>query len=107
MMETNVLGVMAMTKAFTKGMVKRNRGHVINIGSTAAETEFSLVRYSGDKDKAAAVYKGMAAMNAHDVADNVIYALTRPAHVQIADIVVARSSRKSVPAVKCDANKLG
>lgn len=132
MLETNVLGVVALTKAISVGMVTRNRGHIVNIGSTAgwgayaggsgycaskhalraftdaarddlmatnirvtlispgaAETEFSLVRFKGDADKAAAVYKGFAAMNAADVADNVLFAITRPPHVQINDIIVS------------------
>eukprot|EP00195_Chlamydomonas_chlamydogama_P012771 CAMPEP_0202892846 /NCGR_PEP_ID=MMETSP1392-20130828/2528_1 /ASSEMBLY_ACC=CAM_ASM_000868 /TAXON_ID=225041 /ORGANISM="Chlamydomonas chlamydogama, Strain SAG 11-48b" /LENGTH=267 /DNA_ID=CAMNT_0049576953 /DNA_START=116 /DNA_END=919 /DNA_ORIENTATION=- len=131
MLETNVLAVMAFTKAFLGSMVARNKGHIVNIGSTAghesypggsgycaskhalraftsatrddvvssnvritlispgaAETEFSIVRFKGDADRAAKVYEGMAAMNAADVADQVVYAITRPEHVQIADIVV-------------------
>jgi hypothetical protein len=51
--------------------------------SGAAETEFSVIRFKGDKDKAANVYKGFAAMNASDVADQVVFAITRPTHVQV------------------------
>uniref|UniRef100_A0A7S0RI52 Uncharacterized protein n=1 Tax=Chlamydomonas leiostraca TaxID=1034604 RepID=A0A7S0RI52_9CHLO len=131
MLETNVLAVMALTKAALQAMLPRNKGHIINIGSTASheaypggsgynaskfalgayttaarhdlvdtnirvtqispgavETEFSLVRFKGDAARAAAVYAGMAPMSAADIADNVVYAATRPAHVQIADIIV-------------------
>jgi len=130
MMNTNVMGVIAMTRAFLPGMMERSRGHVINMGSIASSqaygmgsmycgskfavsgftqcaqhdltaspvrmtlispglvgnTEFSNVRFSGDKAKADAVYDNIVALHPDDVADNVVYAATRPAHVQIADI---------------------
>jgi NADP-dependent 3-hydroxy acid dehydrogenase YdfG len=54
----------------------------------AAETEFSLVRYKGDKEKAKNVYNGFKALTAEDVADVVYYAATRPAHVNLNDIVI-------------------
>ncbi|GAX83682.1 hypothetical protein CEUSTIGMA_g11107.t1 [Chlamydomonas eustigma] len=131
MLDTNVLAVAVFTKVFTPGMVAKNSGHIVNIGSTAghesyaggsmycaskhalraftnaarddlvgtdirvtlispgaAETEFSIVRFKGDVDKAANVYKGFAAMNAADVADQIVFAITRPPHVQINDIIV-------------------
>ncbi|KAL6753464.1 hypothetical protein V8C86DRAFT_2725577 [Haematococcus lacustris] len=131
MFETNILAVIALTKACLKGMLARNDGHIVNLGSTAGheaypgggvynatkfalsayttatrhdlvgtnirvtaispgavETEFSLVRFAGDAARAAAVYEGMAKMTAVDIADNVTYAVTRPPHVQIADLIV-------------------
>lgn len=130
-LETNVLGTIAFCSAFLPGMIQRNEGHVINIGSVAghysyatgsvynaskyavhgftsaarhdlagtpirvthispglvSNTEFSNVRLKDDQ-KAAAVYKDIEALKPEDVADNILYAATRPAHVQIADIIV-------------------
>jgi 3-hydroxy acid dehydrogenase / malonic semialdehyde reductase len=130
-LETNVLGTIAFCSAFLPGMIQRNEGHVINIGSVAghysyatgsvynaskyavhgftsaarhdlastpirithispglvSNTEFSNVRLKDDQ-KAAAVYKDIMALKPEDVADNILYAATRPAHVQIADIIM-------------------
>jgi 3-hydroxy acid dehydrogenase / malonic semialdehyde reductase len=54
----------------------------------AAETEFSIVRYKGDTERAAGVYKGFKPLTAQDIADVVYYAATRPAHVNLNDIVI-------------------
>jgi 3-hydroxy acid dehydrogenase / malonic semialdehyde reductase len=129
MVDTNVKGLMYVTRACLPGMMARNRGHIINIGSTAAEfpypggnvygatkafvyqftlnlradlvgsmvrvtdiepgmsggTEFSNVRFKGDDEKAAAVYKDTitSPLTAVDVADAVSYVASRPAHVNI------------------------
>ncbi|KAF4690966.1 hypothetical protein FOZ60_016442 [Perkinsus olseni] len=128
MFEVNVIGYMAMIKAFVPGMLKAGEGHILNVSSVAGrepytggsiyngtkfavngysmaarmdlvdtpirvtcvspglvETEFSLVRLEDEK-AADAVYEGVIPLNASDIADNIVYALTRPRHVQIADI---------------------
>ncbi len=129
MIDTNVKGMLYVTRAVVPGMVVRKRGHVVNLGSTAgemvypngavycatkaaersindglredllgtpvrvtsvdpgmAETEFSTVRFHGDTKKAAKVYKGLTPLTAEDVADAILWAVTRPAHVNIARV---------------------
>ncbi len=127
--DTNVKGVLSVTRALLPGMVKRNSGHIINIGSVAGhdyymggsvysaskhavkaitrslridlkghkirvseidpgmiKTEFSEARW--DKERAEQFYKGMEPLVADDVADTVLFCATRPAHVNIAEIMV-------------------
>lgn len=131
MIDTNVKGLLYVTRAVTPGMVKRKFGHVINLGSTAGEltypnaavycatkaaeraindglrqdllgtpvrvttvdpgmveTEFSEVRFHGDKGRAAKVYQGLTPLKAEDVADAIVWVATRPAHVNIARILM-------------------
>jgi NADP-dependent 3-hydroxy acid dehydrogenase YdfG len=131
MIDTNVKGVMYVTKAVLPYLTERKKGHIINIGSTAgvevykdgnaycaskhavaalskamridllpykikvtvvhpgaAETEFSLVRFKGDENKAGQVYDGYQALQASDVADIVFYNASLPAHVCINELVV-------------------
>jgi 3-hydroxy acid dehydrogenase / malonic semialdehyde reductase len=127
MVDSNIKGVLYCTRFLLPGMVERERGHIINLGSVAAEfpypggnvygaakafvhqfsynlradllgtgvrvtdiqpglaggTEFSQVRFKGDEEKAAAVYKGVQALTAEDVAESIYWAATRPAHVNI------------------------
>jgi 3-hydroxy acid dehydrogenase/malonic semialdehyde reductase len=127
MVDTNIKGLMYVTRALLPGMVERGRGHVVNIGSTAGEwpypggnvygaskafvrqfslnlradllgtkvritdlepglcggTEFSEVRFHGDKTRAEAVYKNTQPLTAEDIADTVHWIATRPAHVNI------------------------
>jgi 3-hydroxy acid dehydrogenase / malonic semialdehyde reductase len=59
------------------------------------ETEFSLVRFKGDEEKAAAVYRGVEALRAEDIADCVLFALTRPWHVNVDEIVVKARTQSS------------
>jgi len=131
MIDTNVKGLLYVTRAVVPGMVVRRRGHVINLGSTAGEltypngavycatkaaersindglrqdvlgtpvrvtsidpgmveTDFSLVRFHGDSERAAKVYKGVEPLSAEDVAEAIVWAATRPAHVNIARVVL-------------------
>ncbi len=127
MIDTNVKGLVYCTRTLLPGMVARNRGHVINVGSIAGAfpypggnvygatkafvhqfslmlradllgtavrvtsvepglaggTEFSEVRFRGDKEKAAAVYGGTSPLTADDVADAIHWVATRPAHVNV------------------------
>jgi len=126
MVDTNIKGLMYFTRLALPGMVQRNRGHVVNIGSVAAgypypggnvygatkafvkqftlnlkadllgtavrvtdvepglaETEFSLVRFKGDSEKAEAVYKGTKPISAEDIAEIVFWTATLPAHINI------------------------
>lgn len=131
MIDTNVKGLLYMTRAILPQMVARNSGHIINIGSIAGhyvypkgavycatkyavnaltnglrmdlfntklrvstvdpgavETNFSHIRFKGDKQRAAAVYEGMEPLSPQDVADAVLYCATRPAHVNISEIII-------------------
>lgn len=131
MIDTNVKGLLYMTKLIVPGMIEQRKGHIINISSIAgievypngsvycaskhavnaitkglridllqygikvssvspgmAETEFSVIRYHGDEEKAKAVYNGLTPLNAEDIADTVEFIVTRPAHVSINDIQI-------------------
>lgn len=131
MYESNVLGVMRMTRALLDRLIASGDGLVITIGSIAGiepypggagynaakhavravmdvlrlellgkpvrvskidpgmvETEFSLVRFDGDEERAAAVYRGVTPLTAEDVAECVAFVATRPSHVDIDDLVV-------------------
>ena len=131
MIDTNVKGLLAVTRAVVPGMVARGAGHVINIGSTAGyityangavycatkaaeraiseglkidlmgtavrvtsvdpgmvETEFSRVRFCGDEERAAKVYEKITPLKPEDIADAIVWAASRPAHVNIHTIVL-------------------
>ena len=126
MVDTNIKGLMYMTKMILPGMVERGQGHIINLGSVAgnwpypggnayggtkafvrqfsmnlradlhgtgvrvtniepglAETEFSVVRFHGDKDRADSVYAGMTPLTAADIAETIYWVASRPSHVNI------------------------
>jgi serine 3-dehydrogenase len=138
MIDTNVKGLLHVTRAFVPGMVERGRGHVINIGSIAGhelypggnvycatkfavdaitkglrmdlvdtpirvstvdpglvETEFSVVRFEGDVERAKRVYEGIEVLTGNDVADAVVYCASRPPHVQINEIIITPTNQAS------------
>ncbi len=85
--------------AISKGMMHDllERGiRVTGIYPGAAETEFSLVRFQGDAEKAKAVYNGFEPLHAVDVAETILFAVTRPAHVNISQLTVLPSAQASV-----------
>lgn len=89
--------------ALTKGMRIDLNVHgikVTGIHPGMVETEFSLVRFKGDAEKAANVYKGVEALRGEDIADLILFAVTRPAHVVVADLVVLPTAQASATVVK-------
>ena len=131
MVDTNIKGLLYMTRMLLPGMVARGRGHIINIGSIAgswpypggntygaskafvqqfsrnlradlhgtgirvtniepglAESEFSVVRFGGDQEKAAKVYEGTEPLTPADIAEIIYWTASRPAHVNINSIEV-------------------
>jgi NADP-dependent 3-hydroxy acid dehydrogenase YdfG len=85
-------------RGFTYALREDLLGRPIRITTVDAglvETEFSLVRFKGDADKATAVYQGVDAMQAEDIADCVLFALTRPWHVNVDEIVVKARDQAS------------
>lgn len=139
MIDTNVKGLLYVSRAVLPDMVKRKCGHIINIGSIAGhdvypkgniycatkhavdaitkgmrldlngtgvrittvdpglvETEFSRVRFYGDTERAKVTYQGYKPLKGEDIADAVYWATSRPAHVQIAEIIIMPTDQASV-----------
>lgn len=131
MIDTNIKGLLYITRYVSPFMITREKGHIINIGSIAGkevypngnvycatkhavdaltkgmrmdmlkhnikvtqicpgavETEFSIVRFHGDKARADNVYKGFESLVAADIADCILFAVSRPSHVNINDMIV-------------------
>lgn len=143
MIDINVKGLLYVSREVMPGMIARQRGHIVNIGSIAGkevypngnvycaskhavdaitngmrldlnphgikvtgihpgmvETEFSLVRFKGDTDRAQGVYKGLTPLKGSDIADLILFAITRPAHVVVADMIVFPTAQASATVVK-------
>lgn len=91
--------------AITKGMrfdLNPYGIKVTGIHPGLVETEFAMVRFKGDAEKAKTTYKGMQPLVANDIADLVLFALTRPAHVVVADMLVLPVAQASATVVKRD-----
>jgi len=90
--------VKAASAMFSQALREDLLGRPIRVTALApgmAETEFSLVRFKGDEEKAAAVYQGVEPLKAEDIADCVMFALTRPLHVNVDEIVVKMLAQTS------------
>ena len=138
MIDTNIKGLLYVTRQILPKMVEQQRGHIINIGSVAGhetypsgnvyaatkfavdaltksirmdvldknikvstvdpglvETEFSVVRFSGDDEKASNVYEGIVPLTGEDIADAVLYCATRAEHVNINEIILTPLAQAS------------
>lgn len=142
MIDTNVKGLLYVTKIVSNWMITAKKGHIINIGSIAGkevypngnvycatkhavdalnkgmrmdllphgikvtainpgmvETEFSVVRFKGDEDKAKKVYEGLEPLLAQDIADAIWFVVSRPAHVNINDMLIMPTAQASATLV--------
>ena len=138
MIDTNIKGLLYITRMVLPQMIERKQGHIINIGSVAGhetypsgnvyaatkfavdaltksirmdvldknikistvdpglvETEFSIVRFSGDVKRAKSVYSGITPLTGKDIADAVVYCATRPEHVNINEIILTPIAQAS------------
>ena len=138
MIDTNIKGLLYITRAVSPLMIANQNGHIVNLGSIAGkevypggnvycatkhavdalskamridmlkhnikvtniapgmvETEFSLVRYKGNEEAAKNVYQGLTPLTNEDIADVILFAITRPAHVCLNDIVLMPTAQAS------------
>lgn len=138
MIDTNVKGLLFVTRALLPAMIERDRGHIVNVGSIAGyqvypmgnvynaskyavraltegtnldllgtnlrassvdpglvETEFSLVRFGGDRERADAVYEGYTPLTSEDIADAVSFIVNAPPHVNVTSIKILATAQRS------------
>ncbi len=138
MIDTNIKGLLYVTRLVVPGMVKRGHGDIVNIGSIAGhevypggnvycatkhavdaltkglrldlvdtpirvssvdpglvETEFSIVRFKGDLERAKKVYEGLKPLTGEDIAETIVFIVSRPPHVQIADVLILPTAQAS------------
>ncbi|MDR2533380.1 MAG: SDR family NAD(P)-dependent oxidoreductase [Tannerellaceae bacterium] len=138
MIDTNIKGLLYVTRCIAPGMAARRSGHIVNLGSIAgkevypnggvycatkhavaaitqamrlelaahgvrvtqicpgaAETEFSIVRFKGDRSRASNVYQGFSPLAAADVANAIYYAVTAPDHVNVQDVLIMPKAQAS------------
>ncbi|MDX1741600.1 MAG: SDR family NAD(P)-dependent oxidoreductase, partial [Rhodothermales bacterium] len=91
--------------AITRGLKMDLHGTGVRVSSVdpgLVETEFSEVRFDGDRERAATVYRGMAPLTPEDVADAVLYCIRRPAHVNISEIILMPTDQSSSTMVRRD-----
>jgi 3-hydroxy acid dehydrogenase / malonic semialdehyde reductase len=136
MIDTNIKGLLYVTRAVVPGMIERGWGYVVNLGSIAGhqtypqgnvycstkaavraiseglkidllgtpvrvtsidpgmvDTEFSTVRFHGDTTRAAKVYEGLQPLTAEDIAETILFCLTRPAHVNISEMLLVPTAQ--------------
>ena len=87
-------GVNALTRGLKMDLVDKNiRVSTVNPGMV--ETEFSMVRFKGDKERASKVYSGLTPLTAADVADTVFYCASRPKHVNILEVIIMPTAQSS------------
>lgn len=142
MIDTNIKGLLYITRYVSPIMVQKKQGHIINISSIAGkevyengnvysatkhavdalsrtmridlvkdgikvtniapgmvDTEFSLVRFKGDKDRADKVYSGITPLFGEDIAETILFTLQRPAHVNLNDIVIMPTAQAAVTVI--------
>ncbi|MBK7668544.1 MAG: SDR family NAD(P)-dependent oxidoreductase [Sphingobacteriaceae bacterium] len=146
MIDTNIKGLLYVTKSVSKLMIENKKGHIINVGSIAGkeayangnvycgtkhavdalnkgmridllphnikvsavnpgmvETEFSIVRFDGDEDRAKKVYEGLQPLTPDDVAETIYWIASRPAHVNINDVIIMPAAQANSTTVKRNA----
>ena len=142
MIDTNVKGLLYVSRAILPGMIARKTGSIVNIASIAGretyplgnvycatksavrtlseamridvngsgvrvmnvdpgmvETEFSIVRFSGDEQRAKQVYAGLHPLTAHDVAEVIVFSVNRPSHITIGDILILPTAQANTTTV--------